>query len=58
MQPIVDSGGRNAEGELEVFIAIMGITGAGKSHFIREMSKDPNVKVSSSQFSCKYKKST
>lgn len=39
-----------------VFIAVMGITGAGKSHLIRDMTQNLDVKVSASQHSCTYPK--
>lgn len=34
--PLVDQDGRNELGEREIAIAVMGITGAGKSYLIRE----------------------
>jgi len=36
---LVDSYGRNENGEREVFIAVMGVTGSGKSYFIREVTE-------------------
>ncbi|PUU76908.1 P-loop containing nucleoside triphosphate hydrolase protein [Tuber borchii] len=38
--------------EREVIIAVMGVTGTGKSYFIREVSGISNVEVSSSLHSC------
>lgn len=40
---VVDQDGRNAHGEPEVVIAVMGITGAGKSFLIRETTKEAIV---------------
>jgi predicted GTPase len=37
-----------------LYIAVMGVTGAGKSHLIKRMTKNNDVVVSDSQLSCKY----
>lgn len=41
--PIVDEGGFNERGEREVVIAVMGITGAGKSYLIQQITGQPVV---------------
>jgi Fe-S cluster assembly ATPase SufC len=51
--PSNDNNGPNEDGEKEAVIAVMGITGAGKSYFIQKMTGDQDVVVGDSQMSCK-----
>jgi Fe-S cluster assembly ATPase SufC len=41
--PIIDDDGLNERGEREVVIAVMGITGAGKSYLINQITGQPVV---------------
>ncbi|KAJ4312841.1 hypothetical protein N0V84_009735 [Fusarium piperis] len=40
---VVDDDGRNELGDREIIIAVMGITGAGKSHLIRATTDEPVI---------------
>ena len=38
LAPLVDKDGFNSDGEKEIVLAVMGVTGAGKSYFIKQLT--------------------
>jgi Fe-S cluster assembly ATPase SufC len=52
-QSVNDNNSPNDGADKDVVIAVMGITGAGKSYFIRQITGNDEVTVGVSQVSCK-----